>query len=195
MLWTHRPLSRDRRPDLHSVNFHEVVTATQAKKLPFDERVALLYERHASSATRYAIVLTGNEEIARDVVQEAFTRVLGRFRRTRQEPDVLDVYIRRTILNIWRSHLRRKQLERRHLPSTSSGEDATTTDLESRDQILRLLMILSPRERAAVFLRYYQDRSIAQIAQEFDCSHGAVRSILMRALNKLRNDWEVFDVH
>jgi DNA-directed RNA polymerase specialized sigma24 family protein len=45
-----------------------------------------LYVQHAPAALRLAYFLTGDPEAARDIVQDAFVRMAGRFRYLRQ-PD------------------------------------------------------------------------------------------------------------
>ena len=73
-----------------------------------------LYVRHAPAALRLAYFLSGDREEARDLVQDAFVRVAGRFRYLRQ-PDEFDTYLRRTIVNLHASRLRRLKVERSSL--------------------------------------------------------------------------------
>jgi len=58
---------------------------------------------------------------------------------------------------------------------------------ESRDIILSALTKLSPKQRMAVSLRYFEEFSLREIAAVFDSTEGAVKSILFRSLEKLRN--------
>ena len=58
---------------------------------------------------------------------------------------------------------------------------------EDRDQVFALLAALSPRQRAVMVLRYYDDLSEAQIAQALGCSAGAVKSHASRALSVMRS--------
>jgi hypothetical protein len=78
---------------------------------PTQGRLAELYERHAGSGMRLAFLLTGNRTQAEDLLQEAFVRCVGRFRYLRV-PDAFDAYLRRAIVNLHTSGLRRKRLER-----------------------------------------------------------------------------------
>ena len=77
-------------------------------------RLEDLYVRNAPGALRLAYFLTGNRELAEDLVQEAFVRVAGRFRHLRV-PDAFDAYLRRTIVNLSTSQLRRTKLERAYV--------------------------------------------------------------------------------
>jgi RNA polymerase sigma factor (sigma-70 family) len=86
------------------------------------KRLGDLYVRNAPAALRLAYFLTGNRELAEDLVQDAFVRLAGRFRHLRQ-PDAVDSYLRRIIVNLFTSHLRRSRLERSWL--SRHGDDVT----------------------------------------------------------------------
>src|SRR5688500_3854910 len=86
------------------------VTADDTSLSGLEER----YVQHAPAALRLAHFLTGDPEAARDLVQDAFVRMAGRFRHLRQ-PDAFDTYLRRTIVNLHASGLRRRRAERSSL--------------------------------------------------------------------------------
>lgn len=155
--------------------------------------VAKLYEHHAPRAMKFAHVLTGHDDIAGDLVQEAFVRVVARRRRGEAEPEAFDRYLRTAIMNLWRSKLRRRKLERRHSRAESRAHGVPFPDVETSDSLWQAVGKLSPRQRAAVYLRFYEDLPAASIARQLDCSEGAVRSLLTHALQKLRRETGVTD--
>jgi RNA polymerase sigma factor (sigma-70 family) len=55
-----------------------------------------------------------------------------------------------------------------------------------RDQLNRAMRRLTPRQRAAVVLRYYDDLSFADIAVLLDCPAATARSLVGRGLRQLR---------
>src|SRR5256714_7912858 len=73
-----------------------------------------LYRRHAPDAARLAYLLTGDRALAEDLMQDAFVRMFGRFRDLRN-PDAFGAYLRRTIVNLSRSHFRRAKVERAYV--------------------------------------------------------------------------------
>ena len=73
-----------------------------------------LYVRTVPGAVRLASLLLGDPELARDIAQEAFLRVAGRFRHLRV-PDAFEAYLRRTVINMCTSHHRRSRVEREYL--------------------------------------------------------------------------------
>lgn len=58
---------------------------------------------------------------------------------------------------------------------------------EYQDILLSELNKLSSKQRLAVSLRYFEEFSLREIAAVLDSSEGAVKSVLFRSLEKLRN--------
>src|SRR5438093_10662400 len=77
-------------------------------------RLAELYVRHSAEATRLAYMLTGDRQLAEDLVQDAFVRLAGRLVHLR-DPGAFDAYLRRPIVNLAYSHFRGKRGERSYL--------------------------------------------------------------------------------
>lgn len=161
-----------------------------ARKASLETRFAELYGAHASSAIKFAYAISGDASVAEDLVQEAFVRIFGRFR-DRGNPDSFNRYLRTTILNLWRRQLRRRVLER----STNAQQAAATVDADasSVDVIADLWFAVKQlplRQRAAVYLRYFEDAPVRHISEVLGCSDSAVKSLLNRALTRLRIDVE-----
>ncbi|MGZ5298379.1 MAG: SigE family RNA polymerase sigma factor [Actinomycetota bacterium] len=150
-------------------------------------RLEDLYVRNAPGALRLAYFLTGHRELAEDLVQEAFVRVAGRFRHLRM-PDAFDAYLRRMIVNLYTSQLRRTKLERAYV--ARHGADPTVAsvpgDPAARDELWRALHTLPERQRAAIVLRFYEDLSEHQSAEILGCSTGALNQLIVRGMAALR---------
>ncbi len=146
-----------------------------------------LYLRHASSAVRLAFVITGDGDLARDIAQDAFVRVAGRFRHLRF-PDAFDAYVRRTVANLCTSHFRRARLEREHLEREGArGEPSLEgPDASDGDELRQALRRLPIRQRTAIVLRYYEDLSEEGVADAMRCSVPAARSLISRGMHTLR---------
>lgn len=146
-----------------------------------------LYVRHAPAALRLAYFLSGDREEAQDLVQDAFVRVAGRFRYLRQ-PDEFDSYLRRTIVNLHTSKLRRLKVERSSLAREAAlpRQVATEGGDGVRNEMWHAILGLPPRQRAAIVLRYYEDLSEQQAAEVLRCSVGALNQLVVRATASLR---------
>src|SRR5437773_11555046 len=113
-------------------------------------RLAELYVRHSAEATRLAYMLTGDRQLAEDLVQDAFVRLAGRLVHLR-DPGAFDAYLRRTIVNLANSHFRRKRVERAYLKRErgSVRTEELMPDPGARDELWEALGNLTPRQRAA----------------------------------------------
>ena len=134
---------------------------------------------------RLGVLLAGREDVAEDLVQEAFTRAADRL--ATLATDEWRPYLRAVVLNLWRNRLRRMALERRvrhdHLPHEESA-------FEERDRLWAAVRRLPARRRACLVLRDYEDLSERETAALLGCSVGTVKSQTSRALNQLKRELE-----
>jgi RNA polymerase sigma-70 factor (sigma-E family) len=169
-----------------------MVSAEVAEGTRSASGLAELYVRHAPSARSLAFLLTGDRSAAEDMVQEAFVRLTGRYRHLRNA-EAFGAYLRRTVVNLHTSGLRRRRLERAWLnrESRRSSDEATpgsvSEEVAGRQDLWRALQGLPPRQRAAVVLRYYEDLSERETAEILRCSVSAVKSLVTRAFGTLRD--------
>ena len=152
------------------------------------ERIAELYGLYAADASRLAYLLTGDKELAEDLVQEAFEKILGRFADLRR-PEAFRAYLRRTVVNLSRQHRRRIAVERRYgakQKAAHSDEGVPFPDVATSDAVWNAVRALPARQRTAIVLRFYEDLSEHQTADLLGCSAGAVKSLVARAMQSLR---------
>jgi RNA polymerase sigma-70 factor (sigma-E family) len=154
-----------------------------------DREVAALFDRHYAPLCRLAYVILGDGPMAEEIVMEALLKTFTGWGRIR-DLDRSDAYLKRTVVNLCRSKIRRKVIESR-VNQTSYKRDelkAPSWDPE-RHETSRLVMdavrTLPERQRACVVLRYFEDLPEAQIAEVLDCSVGTVKSQLSKARVKL----------
>jgi len=150
--------------------------------------LAELYVRQVPSAIGLAYIITGDRHMAEDLAQEAFIRLVGRFGHLRA-PEAFDAYLRKTVVNLCLSHLRRRRVESAYLERErhEAGRGATVmTDVATREELWSALHRLPGRQRAAVVLRYYEDLPERQVAEILRCSVPAARSLVARAMQTLR---------
>jgi RNA polymerase sigma-70 factor (sigma-E family) len=140
---------------------------------------------------RYATVLIGDRELARDVVQEVLTRALVRWRRIGRLDEPY-AYVRTMVTNEYLSHRRRRRLPTVPLtfealdgPAAPAHADPTRSFGE-RDDLWQRLADLPGQQRAVLVLRYYEGLSDHEIADVLGCRPATVRAYACRALANLR---------
>ncbi|MEU2563325.1 SigE family RNA polymerase sigma factor [Streptomyces longispororuber] len=153
-----------------------------------EERAAEFHEfAHAASPRlfRTALLLTGGDwHEAEDLVQTVLARVFASWARVRRV-DHREAYVRTALV---RAHLSVRRLRRSAerpvavLPE-AAGRDG---DPALRVTLLQALARLSPKDRAVLVLRYWEDRSVQQTAHELGLREGTVRNRSMVALGRLR---------
>jgi RNA polymerase sigma-70 factor (sigma-E family) len=150
-------------------------------------RIGELYLQHSPGGLRLAYLLSGDRELAEDLMQEAFARLIARLRHLR-DPEAFDAYLRRTIVNLATSHFRRRAVERAYLTREGpwSVEAASDPDLAMHESMRRTLLSLPERQRAALVLRFYEDLFEQQIAEILRCRPGTVRSLVSRGMAAMR---------
>jgi RNA polymerase sigma-70 factor (sigma-E family) len=146
-------------------------------RLVRDEHVGLL---------RFAYLLCGDHHRAEDAVAEALARTWPRWRGG--SIDDPRAYVRRAIVNELRGRARRAGVRRRY-DDRRRVEPAVRLldhDAAERDAVHEALLRLPLRQRAAVVLRFYEDRSEQQTADLLGVSPGTVKTHVHRALEQLR---------
>lgn len=156
-----------------------------------DERAfSELFEAMHVTLLRYAWRYTGDQESARDVVQDAFLKVWQM--RTDIDPErslkaLMYTMVRNLSLNHNRSskHTNGELPEHElhdHTPSADQRVDAAMLD----DRIRRLIDNLPPRRREAFMLSRYEGLSHEEIAQVMNLTPRTVNTHIVLALKDLR---------
>jgi RNA polymerase sigma-70 factor (sigma-E family) len=150
-------------------------------------RLAELYATHAADAIRLAYMITGDRQLAEDLVQDAFVKLAGRLVHMR-DPAAFDAYLRRAVVNLANSYFRRKRLERAFVARSAAEPARYTAGPEPgrRDELWKGLMALPVRQRTAIVLRIYEDLPEQRVAELLKCRPGTVRSLVSRGLAEMR---------
>jgi RNA polymerase sigma factor (sigma-70 family) len=148
-----------------------------------------VYEQHAERLTRLATVLVGPDD-ASDLVVDTVRRVFSNRSATGQQtwqslPD-LDAYLTRSLVNAAMSHHRSTGRRRRREERAAPSDVVAPIDPTNALDVRKALVGLSPQQRAIVFLAYWDDLTIPQIANRLDVSEGTIRRQLARAKTRLR---------
>ena len=147
-----------------------------------------LVRRHQDSAWRIAYHYLGNRAEAEDMAQEAFLKILDaapRYRHTAQ----FSTYLYRVIANLCMDYHRKKRPQYvEKMPTQRSRADQPDARLDSAERdraIQEALEELPSRQRMAVVMCYFEDLTLADIADAMDTTYKAVERLLARGRKSL----------
>ena len=138
----------------------------------------LLYTRSYDRLVRIARLTSADTVPAEEIVQDAFVQLYRRWSEVRDPA----AYLRLAVVNGCRSWGRRRSVQRRPVAAPPVEPLLDGDALAVR----QALLLLTPRQRAAVVLRYFEDLPEADIAAALGCRPGTVKSLLSRSLATLK---------
>lgn len=153
-----------------------------------------LYARYASRIYGLGLVLLRNKADAEDLVQDTFLKVWRTGSAFDPRRGSLDGWVLLTARSLAIDHLRRRTLETRKLSSLPSGTDVSEEPgpewhAEHRDLIERVRKAmdgLPRRQRSAVALAYFGERSSTQVAESQGIPPGTAKSRIRAGIATLR---------
>ena len=148
------------------------------------------YERTYQVAYRTALGIVRDPSLAADVTQEAYAAAFERRDRFRGEAPA-GAWLHQIVVNTALSALRRRRpTTLREIESLDSGRPDDAWATADRLALSAALDELSPRQRAAVVLRYYHDYDYETIALMLGTTKSNVGAMLSRSLDRLRIELE-----
>ena len=149
------------------------------------EALGYLYDRYRQMVFRTALVITGDPEVAADLLQDVFLR-LHRFAHRIDTERPLTPWLYRVTANLAYSWMKRRNRLTRCLKEMAewlSRERKTTPDhLSEQDEecrwVQRAVASLSITQRVVIVLYYVRDLSLQEISEILDIPVGTVKSRL-----------------
>jgi len=153
----------------------------------------VLPDRYLAGIVRYATRMLGNQAEGEDVAQETFLRLwrgAGRYEARGHKPSTW-LYRVAHNLAVDRLRQRRPQLD---VEDEAAGDrtSAPLIERELSEQVTAALARLPERQRAAIALVHYEDKSLEEAGQVLGCAAGAVESLLARGRRSLREQLAAF---
>ena len=149
--------------------------------MTFDEFAA----SRLQAVLRFATALTGDPDLAKDLVQEVLIRASERWAAIGSP----EAYVRKMVVNEYLSWRRRSW---RLIPSGEGDHIAAGASPDPADRCVERQALLGEmaklprRQRTALVLRYYEGFSDAEISELMGCTPSTVRGHVFRALAALR---------
>jgi RNA polymerase sigma-70 factor (sigma-E family) len=151
-----------------------------------DQGFAAYFASRSGVMRGTAYLLCGDWHRAEDLVQNTFVKLYRVWHRISRQPK-LDAYTRQILVRTFLDESRRGFFYRER-PTEDRLDLAASPggSVEDRMVLLRALVEVPPRQRAALVLRFWEDLSVDETAKALGCSAGTVKSQVSRGLATMR---------
>jgi len=165
-----------------------------------------LVERYKKKIYFLSYDILGDHHEAEDISQEVFIKVFRSLKNFRRDSK-MSSWIYKITTNTCIDALRKRKSKPKinlwdfnHISIKNNVEEGSTRiqnpELSADASIMQrriqnALYKVTPRERAVFVMRHYNDLEIKEIAEVLNVSSGTVKSMLFRALNKLRKELSI----
>jgi len=152
--------------------------------------LATLFERHHARLYRYCLRMTGNRASAEDLVQEIFMKML-KYKHTFRDDSDFVPWMFGIGRNACLGHLRRaanahiSESDVDEMPSQEESFESPDREQEG-DLVRRALQRLPAERREVLVLSRFEFKTYEEIARALDCTVGAVKVRVHRAMKQLR---------
>ena len=136
---------------------------------------------------RAAYLVSGDLRLAEQLTRGALVQLARQWARVREEQP--DLFVRRILYREAVASWRHRPADVVPVePADDDAEDPWGTDeVERRREVLRALDALTPRQRAVVVLRWFEERGEPDVAEVLGCSVAAAHAEGVEALGRLRD--------
>ncbi|MCD7970287.1 MAG: RNA polymerase sigma factor [Alistipes sp.] len=156
----------------------------------------VVYDRYIHDLYSYGRGLCYSHDNCLDAIQDVFTRIYGMGPEELARISNIRYYLLRSMRN------RLTDISRRSGNLSENIEDhpfiadvsVATHEMDSMEedrllagQVRRLLELLTPRQREAVYLRFMQEMEYEQIADILKMEPGSVRTLVFRGIARIRS--------
>ncbi|MCI9331842.1 MAG: RNA polymerase sigma factor [Oscillibacter sp.] len=143
-----------------------------------------MVERWADTVLRVAYTWTGNLQDAQDVCQTALLKLLTHPERF-WDPERQRAWVLRVTINCCKD-LKKSAWARKRVSLEAAAETAVTMPEAEESPVLEAVLALPEKYRQAIYLRYYEEYGVEEIAALLGCRPAQVSTWLYRGKAKLR---------
>jgi RNA polymerase sigma-70 factor (sigma-E family) len=167
----------------------DAAMTTTSETVDADALVAQMFAAEGTSLVRLARFFCDDRNAAEDLVQEAFIR-LHRSADSIRHIERAPAFLRSIVINLARDYNRRGLMSLRHRNAADRppaprepADDAIAGD--ETVAVLDAVRLLPERQRACLVLHYYEELSIAEVAETLNISKNSVKTHCRRGLSAL----------
>ena len=152
-------------------------------------RFAELYELHFDRVYAYVARRVGDRAETQDLTAHVFQQALANLGKFKWRGAPFAAWLYRIASNAIADHARRNMRETNDLQSATETTAAAVDleEVERRARLFRAVYKLPDDQRRVIVLRFAEEKSVREIADELGRSEGAIKQLQFRGLENLRS--------
>lgn len=153
-----------------------------------------LFEVYKSEAFKYSYLITGNEHISEDIVQEAFINCYTHIKSLKNQEQFKSWFFKILTRIAWRYSKKEKKsvpVDNIFEKADDEKKDESVNQYirkEQADMLHEAIEKLDIKQKTVIILYYFNELTIKEIANIMGCFEGTVKSRLYSARKKLKNN-------
>jgi RNA polymerase sigma-70 factor, ECF subfamily len=153
-------------------------------------RFAELYDLHFETVYAFMCRRVHGRDAAEDLTSEVFQKALANIKRFEWRGAPFGAWLLRIAANAIADEAKRAGRELVVADPPERGVEPELREVEERARLFRLVEMLPEEQRRVIAMRFAEEKSIREIAQELARSEGAVKQLQFRALTALRTAFQ-----
>ncbi|MDR3058681.1 MAG: sigma-70 family RNA polymerase sigma factor [Prevotella sp.] len=167
-----------------------------------DQAFSILFETYLDPLYRYGMKFVSDEDIVKDCIQDLFVKIhtnRATLSATQNPKFYLLLSLKNLIIDTITRNKRLTYVSPENLPFIATyqyGEDEDQEEIneETKEKFEKVLGLLNPRQKEAIYLRFQMELSYEEISQLLDINYQSARNLIHRSITKIREniDFSVF---
>lgn len=150
-------------------------------------RFAELYEQNFHRVYAYVSRRVRDRAEAQDLTAHVFQQALANIGKFKWKGAPFASWLFRIAANSIADFARKQSREVEDLPATDTSTPIDLAEIELRARLFRAVDTLPEDQRRVIVMRFADEKSIREIADELGRSEGAVKQLQFRGIENLRN--------
>ena len=158
-----------------------------------DKAFLKIFQQYEEDIYRMAFVYVKNQEDALDVVQEVAYQSFKKIH-TLKKPEYFKTWLMKITINCAINIVKKNRKVIQLIPEFEEFIGSDDEDIPLSLTLQDLIDTLQEDEKSIVLLRFYQNYTFKEISEVLEIPLGTAKSVLYRALDKLRKEFKEADI-
>ncbi|NDV57595.1 RNA polymerase sigma factor [Bacteroides sp. 519] len=159
---------------------------------------SVLYETYFDVLYRYGMKFISNEEVVKDCIQDLFVKLYNskeNIALTTTPKFYLLFSLKNLIIDYSSRYNRITYISPEELPFIATyqfetQDDSLEIDDETKKKFEKVMSLLNPRQKEALYLRFQLELSYEEVSQLLNVNYQSARNLIHRAIMKVRENME-----